>query len=157
MYELEWRIDVDHDAGRWKRFDTAEKLRSFVADGLGGQTPIAGELRLRSVGPADGTWEVITTVKGIERWHGSSPPPQLLASRWMTERAADASVGHHVQRLRILLSRAVSDGLIDERQRERIVDVFEEAVVGEGIAGRTYKPITDRPADIGHGGPTCST
>jgi hypothetical protein len=53
-----------------------------------------------------------------------------------------------VQRLGALLNSAIEDGLISVAQRNALLDIYEQAITGEGQGGRGLTPITDREGDI---------
>lgn len=147
MYEIEWNTGSPSPIGRWRRFETADELKAFVDAGFGGEPPSEGEVKVRGIfGPAHS--EIVTTTAAICRWEPPSAPEPLLASRLLTQMAADSSVGRHVGRLRALLRHAVDDGLIAPAQCEALVLIFEQAIAGEGPAGRALVPIADRRGDI---------
>ena len=148
MYDLEWRTDTDGRIGRWQHFETAAALKAFATEQLAVEPALDGEVRVRCADPMGGGWAVITTARALSRWEPPAFPEELLASRWATGLAADASIGWHIQRQRALLTLAVDDGLIDSQQRDRLVEAFEQALVDKGTPVLSTTSIADRPDDI---------
>lgn len=144
-FDLEWREAADMP-GRWREFPCAADLKAFVADAENSPPALYGELRIRS--RRDQRWEIVTTAAAIARWAPPALPDPVIAARWTVEDAADASRLRHVQRLRACLGSARDDGLLEPAQVEAMVSIFDEAVAGEGPAGRHAEQLAGRPDDI---------
>lgn len=145
-FDLEWR-DADNALGRWSSFPDAAGLKAFVSDPATTPEALHQEFRVRSRAVGD-EWECITSAASIARWFPPARPTPLLAARWTVEDAIAASQARHVQRLRACLASAQDDGLLIPTQVEAIVSIFDQAIAGEGPAGRHHDPLASRPDDI---------
>lgn len=147
-FELEWRV-TENSLGLWRDFDHADDLKSFVAKASTCRRALHGELRVRLRSSGKEMWGVVTTAAAIHRWQPPKAPEPLLAARWTVEDAAAASQLRHVGRLRSCLGAARDDGLLEPAQVEEFVAIFDQAVAGEGPAGRHVEPLDERLHDIG--------
>jgi hypothetical protein len=146
-FELEWR-ENGVLSGKWRDFAAADDLMAFVASDPACSQPLHGEFRIRLRDRGLEAWTVVTTAAALARWQPPAPPEPLLTSRWTVEDAVAASQLRHAQRLRSCLEAARDDGLIEPAQVADFIAIFDQAVAGEGAAGRHSDPLTDRPDDI---------